>query len=115
MTVFKWFCYRQNNSGGNFVYDEGRGISVNVWVQARDAGEADFRAERIGLYFDGAGDCSCCGDRWSSQGGYGWAGEDDTPPAPDVPFEKKDYRIKWTDGYETFVHPIDSAFYGTEG
>lgn len=108
----KWFCYRQNNSGGRFIYDDSLGISVNVWVEARDAREADYRAERIGLYFDGAGDCPCCGDRWYSQSYYGEAA--DTPPEPDAPFREERWRHKWMDGYETFVHRYDGSFYGTE-
>lgn len=61
-----FFQFRQNNSGGYFVHDDKRGISVEVWVEADDEAEAVQRAEEIGLYFDGAGDCPCCGDRWYS-------------------------------------------------
>lgn len=69
----KWFNFRQNNSGGIF-----RDPAINVWVEARDAEEANKRAASIGLYFDGDGDCSCCGNRWHEQ----WSddrGEDACP------------------------------------
>jgi hypothetical protein len=59
-----FFTYHQNNSGGVFDYDEVAGIAPYVIVEADSAREADFLAEGIGLYFDGEGDCPCCGDRW---------------------------------------------------
>lgn len=64
----KFFEYDQNNSGGSFHIDDATGIGPRVWIEAADAVEADYRAGRIGIYFNGceAGrDCSCCGDRWS--------------------------------------------------
>ena len=54
-----FYVYRQNNSGGSF-----RPPAINVIVEAPSAAEADTIAEGLGLYFDGAGDCPCCGDRW---------------------------------------------------
>jgi hypothetical protein len=60
-----FFTYRQNNSGGSFEEDEKSGIGVTVIVEADNADEANARAKDIGLYFDGAGDCECCGYRWS--------------------------------------------------
>lgn len=63
----KWFEFRQNNSGGRFDHDSEVGIGIYVWVQADNAEHANYRAERIGLYFDGCADgrdCDCCGDRW---------------------------------------------------
>jgi hypothetical protein len=65
-----FFHYSQNNSGGSFNYDE-KGITHHVDIEAPTAESADRRAESIGLYFDGAGDCPCCGDRWSSAYGDG--------------------------------------------
>jgi hypothetical protein len=69
-----FFEYSQNNSGGGFDYDTNDGISVLVIIEAPDAETADFKARRIGIYFDGidAGvDCDCCGDRWYSAHGGG--------------------------------------------
>jgi hypothetical protein len=60
-----FYTYDQNNSGGGFDYDDEAGISCYVIVEADSADEADDRARTIGLYFDGYGDCECCGDRWS--------------------------------------------------
>jgi hypothetical protein len=62
--VSKIYLFRQNNSGGSFVIDAEHGISVEVFVEAESAAQANDIAERIGVYFDGAGDCPCCGDRW---------------------------------------------------
>jgi len=62
----KFFHYHQNNSGGSFSSP-----AINVVVEAISAKDADSRAENIGLYFDGEGDCGCCGDRWSTQYGKG--------------------------------------------
>lgn len=72
-----FFTYSQNNSGGTFDIDHSSGITVYVIVEADSASDADRRAERIGLYFDGAGDCSCCGDRWSEQ----WSQDGDALPS----------------------------------
>lgn len=60
-----FYTYNQNNSGGEFVFDREAGISNYVIVEADNADEANLLAEQIGLYFDGGGDCRCCGDRWS--------------------------------------------------
>lgn len=62
----QFYNYDQNNSGGGFVYDDRAGIAQYVIIEAVTAREANLKAEEIGLYFDGAGDCSCCGDRWYS-------------------------------------------------
>lgn len=66
-----FFHYSQNNSGGSFDYVEAAGITHNVIIEADDADEANWRAEQIGLYFGGQGDCECCGDRWYPQSGLG--------------------------------------------
>ena len=62
-----WYKYDQNNSGGDFVISPNLGIGPKVWIEADTAAEADERAEKIGIYFDGCQngvDCDCCGDRW---------------------------------------------------
>lgn len=58
-----FYEYRQNNSGGGFDYSEWH-HACYVIVEAKNAREADSIAQDHGLYFDGYGDCSCCGDRW---------------------------------------------------
>lgn len=70
ITQTKFYRYRQNNSGGSFTVDLLAGIGHLVYVEAVDAEHADARAHKIGLYFDGGGDCSCCGDRWESVAGW---------------------------------------------
>lgn len=84
-----WFEYSQNNSGGSFVHDPQRGIGCRVWVEAADAEEADYKAQRIGLYFDGVHngpDCHCCGDRWSAKSEYNWSskGQEEPPTIEDM-------------------------------
>lgn len=51
-----FYEFRQNNSGGVFEIDESRGISLHVIVEADTAEEANERAQRIGLYFNGVED-----------------------------------------------------------
>jgi len=63
MTLY--YTYSQNNSGGYFDSDEN--VSEYVIIEADNAEQANERAQEIGLYFDGAGDCPCCGDRWTEQ------------------------------------------------
>lgn len=110
-----FFTYVQNNSGGRFTFDPTQGISRVVIVEADDWQHADYRAGRIGLYFDGAGDCGCCGSRWDSAQ-WGGAGTDH----PTV------YGLSladWSDGPffaklmgeglpEAFVHLADGRFAG---
>lgn len=57
----KFFNYTQNNSHGRF-----EAPAHYVIIEAKNADEANSIAETLGLYFDGNGDCSCCGDRWYS-------------------------------------------------
>lgn len=64
----RFFTFSQNNSGGSFDTDKERGITHFVIIEATDADDANRRAERIGLYFDGEGDCPCCGNRWYDAG-----------------------------------------------
>lgn len=58
-----FYCFHQNNSGG--VFDQDDVLDVKVIVEAASILEANSRAEEIGIYFDGRGDCECCGNRWS--------------------------------------------------
>ena len=77
MTKLKFFCFRQNNSGGHFVVDDK--VTQNVIIEARDAYQANMIAQgMLGIYFNGCDDgtdCSCCGDRWYPVDGEG----DDEP------------------------------------
>ena len=72
----KFFHFSQNNSGGRFDFNIDKGITHHVVIEAENAHDANARAERIGLYFDGSGDCPCCGNRWSGQ----WLDEGNETP-----------------------------------
>lgn len=63
----KFYHYSQNNSGGRFDFDESNGITHHVIIEANTYTHANELAEHKGLYFDGYGDCECCGNRWHEQ------------------------------------------------
>lgn len=98
-----FFYYRQNNSGGRFDFDADAGISAHVIVEADSADEANERAEGIGLYFDGSGDCRCCGNRW-----YPQSGDEDGDAVPSIygtPLENASTIFHWLKGRpDVFVH-----------
>jgi hypothetical protein len=106
-----FFHYNQNNSGGSFNHDSKAGISHHVIIEADSASEADSKAENIGLYFDGDGDCPCCGSRWSTAYGEG-------DPVPEVygqvvtpgMIHTKNMGMKWIDGPEGYIHYADGSF-----
>jgi hypothetical protein len=57
----KFYCFRQNNSGGQFIGER------DLIIEAESAEEANEIALDNGVYFDGVEesiDCDCCGDRW---------------------------------------------------
>ena len=63
----KFYRFRQNNSGGFFSCDEDDGIGPLVWIEEVSAEEANYKAQSIGIYFNGVDDdqdCACCCDRW---------------------------------------------------
>lgn len=100
-----FYLFDQNNSGGSFVYDPEKGISVEVWIEADSADSANRKAEEIGIYFDpGYGrDCPCCGTRWSP------VFEDEGREEP----SSHPFRFKWIKyGYEAFVHYLDGTVKG---
>ena len=106
-----FYTYSQNNSGGGFDYDEARGITTYVIVEAGDAEEADFRAKRVGLYFDGAGDCECCGNRWSEA----WESAGTVAPSiyetPLDAYEREAYF--WIKrGFNAFIHHASGEIVG---
>ena len=103
-----FYHYSQNNSGGSFDFDREKGITHHVVIEAENASLADRRAESIGLYFDGEGDCPCCGDRWCEAYGEGT----EEPSVYDRPLGVvyKDNRGGWMkEGYETAVHFADGT------
>lgn len=110
-----FYGYRQNNSGGGFDFDADGGISVHVIIEADSADEADRKAEDIGLYFDGASDCPCCGNRWYEASSWD---ESDVPslygtPIQDVEWGNYPKQSKWIkDGPEAYVHFKDGKIQG---
>lgn len=106
-----FFYYFQNNSGGVTVYDPDRGISSKVYIEANSAREANRRAEGIGLYFDGNGDCDCCGDRWIAFLESDTYDIVETPPLEGDPADN----FNWVKPgqFQAFVHKADGSFYGT--
>ena len=61
----KLYRFYQNNSGGRTVTNDD--VARDVFIEAHTYREANALAEAVGIYFDGAGDCPCCGNRWSPQ------------------------------------------------
>jgi hypothetical protein len=109
VSPLKWYEYSQNNSGGSFDHDPDAGIGYAVWVQARNYEEANRRAEQIGLYFDGEGDCSCCGDRWSDKW-YESDGQTEEPTVYAGRYSGADENgLRW--GLPTYAHRYDGTFY----
>ena len=96
-----FYHFSQNNSGGSFIVDHRRGISVNVVVEGATVEEITERAKDIGL------DCSCCGDRWYPPS---YSTFDDTPCiyGQDVTAGVYVSDTKWIDdGPEGYVHYMD--------
>lgn len=85
---------------------------MSVIVEADSPEDANRRAERIGLYFDGADDCRCCGSRWYAQ----WSGDEGTsaPQIYDTPVEEHVSRIRWLKAGRAmaFVHYADGHVQG---
>lgn len=115
MVKTMFYHYSQNNSGGSFVFDED-GISHHVIIEAGSASEANAIAERIGLYFDGEGDCDCCGSRWDNV--YGEGDEVPmvygTPVEPNSVFPEKKTGgwspMKWMENTpEGFIHYLNGT------
>ena len=98
-----FYTYPQNNSGGNFVIDKKRGISVYVIIEADSTHEANAHAEQIGLYFDGYNDCSCCGQRWNEF----WGDPDPEPMVYGKPVADAKLLCEWAPGRSIVVHYKD--------
>lgn len=93
-----WYAFHQNNSGGRWHRD-GR-VSVDVYIQAHSAKEANGIAEDLGIYFDGVKDgydCDCCGDRWYPVDGDG----DEEPLKYGEPVDVNSPDVR--------IHPYDNS------
>lgn len=58
-----FYTFDQNNSGGLFDHVP-NALTQKVIIEADSAEEANRIGVSLGMYFDGEGDCPCCGDRW---------------------------------------------------
>lgn len=114
-TKARFYEYSQNNSGGRFRYEKEDGLGHYVIVEAANANQANSIAQDIGLYFDGYGDCSCCGDRWYEK----WDDDDgdEVPSHYGKPLAESedDYRLDHREGEPyIFVHYLDGTIEGWE-
>ena len=110
-----FYHYSQNNSGGSFDFDKKAGITHHVVIEAESAEAADRKAESIGLYFDGDGDCPCCGFRWHEA--YDEGTEEPSVYDRVLGVENKEHWGGWMkEGYETVVHFADGSmkWYGVD-
>jgi hypothetical protein len=84
-----FYTFQQNNSGGRFERTEE--LDVYVVIEAESAEDANFRAEGLGIYFDGVDkdiDCPCCGDRWYPEDGEG----DVVPSLYGTPIDEEEFK-----------------------
>lgn len=107
-----FYLFRQNNSGGHMICDED--VDSYVIIEATNEGDADARAENVGIYFHGVGsyneetgeydpdggrDCPCCGDRWyPARKGY--------PSLKELLISNFDDEPHYYEGY-TIIHYMD--------
>lgn len=114
----KYYEFSQNNSGGSFDFDEELGITTRVFIEAYDAVDANHRAERIGIYFDGIDsgqDCACCGDRWYSvEEPWREAILEENLGEHILELMTFKFHMKWQkpDKPEIFVHKMDGTLVG---
>lgn len=101
----KFWTFNQNNSGGYFIKTDK--IDCHVIIEAINEDDALERATNIGLYFDGWGDCECCGHRWS----YPYDDGTEFPEKYGNKLEacevKTDTIIHWFDGSYSYAIEID--------
>ena len=103
----KFYTFDQNNSGGSFINSDSKGISEYVIIEAKNAKEANNKAENIGIYFDGCSngnDCSCCGDRWYE------TCEGDGYENPSIYGELVENIEKSSFRKSCFIHYLDNTF-----
>lgn len=98
----RFYTYDQNNSGGIFHEDDD--VSEFVIIEALNAREANAIAETKGLYFDGSGDCPCCGDRWSSS----WKGDEGDAEPLVYGTPAKEYKSTWMEK-PVRIHYLDGT------
>lgn len=82
-----FYTYIQNKTGG--VYSYNPALAKHVILEANDAFTANIKAEELGIYFDGDGDCTCCGKRW-----HKYNETDAGTYYPEIEGEQVDYTYK---------------------
>lgn len=97
-----FYYYRQNNSGGEFVFDDAVGVGVHVIVEAVDSDHANARAAHFLDFSDG---CECCGSRWE----HVWHDEGcETPEIYNTPVvEYKKDKSSMYQGDHIYIHYMD--------
>lgn len=99
-----FYHYLQNNSSGVFDDNAEDGTGRDVIIEAYSAKDANKRAKKIGIYFNGVNkgiDCPCCGDRWcKAYDGEGTISPTINGKALDE-IKRRDYRK------EAYIHYID--------
>lgn len=105
-----FYTFMQNNSGGHFTINDG--VAEVVIIEAYDVKDANRRAERIGVYFDGVEnghDCECCGDRWHMQYEYGQ--KDEGTEIPEVYGRTIEEYLddRWSFGKKVYVYHKDGT------
>lgn len=95
---YKFYEFKQNNSGGRFWFTDAVGYST--YVEASTEEEAlEIFGNLPGVYFDGvtAGlDCGCCGDRFDRNA---WdASEEEALSQPEWPWHGAHNVVHYKDG-----------------
>jgi hypothetical protein len=104
-----FFTFNQNNSGGSFAFEEGK-LTNLVIIEAESVDDVIDKAEDLGIYFGGYGDCDCCGDRWCEP--YGDDGDKEPMiygrPVADYFSNPGPYSTAWMEpDPECYVHYLD--------
>lgn len=111
-----------NHGPRNVEVELERGIGEWVIIEAENPEDANMRAEKIGLYFDGVEkgiDCSCCGDRFDrAKDGCGNVEESQFPAIYGIPVENYKFKLdcyRNRNPQRAFVHYIDGTikWYGS--
>ena len=100
----KFFTFYQNDSGGYFEINDN--LAEYVIIEAHSYKEANEKAEKIGIYFDGVDigiDCECCGDRWTRQ----WDDDDGTDEPTIFGTPVNDYQGDFSEQYR--IHYLNNV------
>lgn len=102
-----FFTFSQNNSGGSFDLDKGKGVTHWVIIESDTAAEAnDKMLDLVGDFEGGQGGyCPCCGERWHEVGDND---KSDEPMIYSSPALKEGAAGVWMDkGFNVAIHYKD--------